>query len=328
MEKGGCWIFLSHSSKDIKKVRHIRNEFERHGQNPLAFHLKCLSTDTEEGRRELDTLIKREIDAREWFVFCESDAADSSPYVKMEKDYILRSGKKKVWRIDMSLSEGELADAVSKICKSIKVFISYQARHRQYAGMLSRELVKRDYDVWTTDNLTAGADFFTDISAAIKDAADGGFFVALVTEGYMESISGRYELPCAIENGSKIIALVLDNSPLPEVLKSHHHYYIPHIPTEGDMLLIADLIEADLKRVIKGPISLQADAWNAMARIQEKLNYEGRYHSKEAVCVGNTGAVGDYCEVYNFPCCGKTVIVGDGPVSRYRCDGCCKPEKA
>lgn len=72
MLRGGCWIFLSHSSYDIEKVRIVRNEFERLGHNPLAFQLKCLSTDTEEGRYELDSLIKREIDARGWFVFCES----------------------------------------------------------------------------------------------------------------------------------------------------------------------------------------------------------------------------------------------------------------
>lgn len=42
--------------------------------------------------------------------------------------------------------------------------------------------------------------------------------------------------------------------------------------------------------------------------------------------IGNTGAADDYCEIYRFPCCGKTVIVGDGPVSRHRCDGCCREE--
>ncbi len=59
MLRGGCWIFLSHSSHDIEKVHLVRNEFERLGHNPLAFHLKCLSTDTEEGQHELDSLITR-----------------------------------------------------------------------------------------------------------------------------------------------------------------------------------------------------------------------------------------------------------------------------
>lgn len=77
MREGGCWIFLSHSSKDIDKVRLIRNEFEKMEHNPLAFHLRCLSADTEEGRKELDSLIKREIDAREWFVFARAQRLQS-----------------------------------------------------------------------------------------------------------------------------------------------------------------------------------------------------------------------------------------------------------
>ena len=35
----------------------------------------------------------------------------------------------------------------------------------------------------------------------------------------------------------------------------------------------------------------------------------------------------DYIEVYEFPCCGLKVAVGDGPVSRFRADGCCCKKK-
>lgn len=51
MLNGERWIFLTHHSQDIKKARLIRNEFERLGHNPLAFHLKCLNSDTEEGKK-------------------------------------------------------------------------------------------------------------------------------------------------------------------------------------------------------------------------------------------------------------------------------------
>ena len=78
MRNEGCWIFISHSSKDIEKIRMIRNEFEKYGQNPLAFHLKCLKTDTNENKNELLDLIKREIESREWFVFCESESSLNS----------------------------------------------------------------------------------------------------------------------------------------------------------------------------------------------------------------------------------------------------------
>ena len=75
----GAWIFVSHSSKDWDKVRQIRNFLEENGHNPLLFHLKCLSNET-----EINDLLKREIDARNWFVLCDSEHARTSPYVSTE----------------------------------------------------------------------------------------------------------------------------------------------------------------------------------------------------------------------------------------------------
>lgn len=33
-EAQGAWIFVSHSHRDLEKVRRIRNELERRGHNP------------------------------------------------------------------------------------------------------------------------------------------------------------------------------------------------------------------------------------------------------------------------------------------------------
>ena len=327
MKKGGCWIFLSHSSQDIEKVRVIRNEFEKCGQNPLAFHLRCLTTDTKEGRDELDMLIKREIDAREWFIFCESPNAEASPYVKMEKSYILSSGKKKVWSISMNSTIEQIRARVEEICKEIKVFISYTRYSKDSADILANLLEERDYNVWSDDDIKTGTLWSEEITSAIKEVASSGFFVAFITEDYVNSNLCMDELEFAIESGAKIIALVFGDCKMPPALRKHHHYFIPHMPTREDMTLIVDLIEAELKRRIVGPISYQADAWNKLAEIQVKMNYDKRYHSMEAVCVHSMGASDDYCEIYEFPCCGRHVIVGDGPVSRFRSDGCCKDEK-
>ena len=128
MKKGGCWIFLSHSSQDIEKVRFVRNEFERHQHNPLAFHLRCLNDDTPEAKAELIRLIEREIDSREWFVYCESPDAAKSKYVADERSYIKTQGKQYVWSINMSLSEDQISARVKEICTYIKVFISFAQR--------------------------------------------------------------------------------------------------------------------------------------------------------------------------------------------------------
>ena len=43
----GAWIFVSHSTRDWDKVRHIRNSLEKRGHKPLLFFLKCLRDEPE-----------------------------------------------------------------------------------------------------------------------------------------------------------------------------------------------------------------------------------------------------------------------------------------
>lgn len=106
MEHGGCYIFLSHASANINIVRRIRNEFESLGQNPIAFHLRCLDENYKGRDEELWNLIYREIDAREWFVYCQSPEAKESDNVQKEYAYIKQAGKDKIWLGGRALAAG------------------------------------------------------------------------------------------------------------------------------------------------------------------------------------------------------------------------------
>ena len=44
-ESAGAWTVVSHSHRDLEKVRQICNEFERRRHNPLVFLVKCLEDD-------------------------------------------------------------------------------------------------------------------------------------------------------------------------------------------------------------------------------------------------------------------------------------------
>lgn len=84
-------IFLSHSSKDIDKVRKIRDILESLEYEPLLFHMKCLDDDNE----TLEDFIKREIDARNIFVYYKSKNSESSIWVQKELSYIKESSNKR-----------------------------------------------------------------------------------------------------------------------------------------------------------------------------------------------------------------------------------------
>ncbi len=77
MGKNIIYVFVSHSHKDLHAVRLIRNYLEQKGAEPILFFLKSLSDND-----EITGLIKREIDARIWFIYCKSENAEQSEWLK------------------------------------------------------------------------------------------------------------------------------------------------------------------------------------------------------------------------------------------------------
>jgi hypothetical protein len=96
----GAWIFLSHSTKDWDEVRRVRNLLEEKGHRPLVFFLKCLTEHS-----ELDDLIRREIDARSWFLLCDSESARQSSWVQAEVAYIKEMQGKYYEEIDLGRAD-------------------------------------------------------------------------------------------------------------------------------------------------------------------------------------------------------------------------------
>ena len=95
-EKAGGSVFISHCHKDLPSVRMIRNRMEEEGFEPICFYLKCLTDES-----EIDSLIKREIDARDLFVFADSENSRKSSWVRRERAYIESSPNRKSYVVDL-----------------------------------------------------------------------------------------------------------------------------------------------------------------------------------------------------------------------------------
>ena len=187
---------------------------------------------------------------------------------------------------------------------------------------LVNALSEKDFDVWTDGDMTTGMPWMDQINNAINEAAQYGFILALITDNYLNSSNCRAETLATIDKHAVVIPLVFGDTNIPDELANYQYYRIPSVPSDDDIYLIVELIEAALQRRIKGPI-VQSYALNKLKEVNEKLNYERRYHAQEAELISTSGSNDDYIEVYEFPCCGLKVAVGDGPVSKFRADGCC-----
>ena len=245
----GSWIFISHSSADIEKIRIIRNEFEKYGQNPLAFHLKCLNDNTKENKEELFELIKREIAARDWFIYCESESAQKSSYVQMERNYVKECNKQFIWMINLDQDIEAIKNQVRKICSSIQVFIVYAQKNENIANPLKYELRKNDFPTWDSNDFH----FFDGMDEAIKSIARKGFVLFICTK---DSVNNNFiiaELEQAKANDATIITFVFDvtiPSSILSLLQSDRKlnykqiYEIPSVPQSEDFYLLVDLIKS------------------------------------------------------------------------------------
>lgn len=203
-EDDGGYLFISHSHKDIEKVRQIRNNLEENGFEPLCFFLKCLSDDD-----EIEDLIKREIDAREWFLYADSPNARKSIWVQKEREYIELTGNKKTISVD--LEKNDSMDVISKILvKELTVNIIYSYKDHVFVDFLSKKLKEKELRVTLDTDLSTDNKFKDVDTQNIKKAAQAGVNFIILSNESIHSKAVLNETSIAYENGSNFIPIWLD----------------------------------------------------------------------------------------------------------------------
>lgn len=238
--KGG-YIFLSHSHDDIDIIRKIRNTLEQERFEPLCFYLKCLSDDS-----EIEDLIKREIDAREWFIFANSENSRKSKWVTLEREYITRTNSKKIITIDLD-DQKDITDVINGILHNLRIFISYGYKDIQIAKRIADKLKEKDYLVFIApESIPVGSNYREIIPAAINEASQEGCVLALLSAASINSALVTKEIEYAICKGGNVIPVFLGDFELPIVLQFYlsriQAYRLSENPTDEEIDRMIDAI--------------------------------------------------------------------------------------
>ncbi|MBV8862986.1 MAG: toll/interleukin-1 receptor domain-containing protein [Mycobacterium sp.] len=190
----GSLIFLSHSHNDINEVRRVRDALEAKGHNPLLFFLKCLDDNS-----ELDDLIRREIEARNFFLLCDSPNAQSSRWVQHEVE-LIKSMNGKVYRsIDLGGPWQPQLDIIDDLSRQATVFMCYAHRDRTIADQMVRKLRALDYRVLNFRDITPGTSWTEELHQLIDTALANGSVVLLMSPEAMTSKGVHQEALYAAE---------------------------------------------------------------------------------------------------------------------------------
>ena len=242
----GGYVFLSHSHSDIEKVREIRNALEEKGFEPLCFYLKCLNDDS-----EIEDLIKREIDAREWFVFANSENSRKSKWVTMEREYIKGAKNKKILSVDLDGDE-PVRSIVDKISHNLRVFLSSTAYDRAIASRFRKKLEEKDFLVFYEDNMNFSFDDDVKgiVSSAICEASQEGCVLVLVTESSVKSPHVLNEIEQAICLNGNVVPVIFGDVTLSLSMKllisKSQWYHLPKNPTDEEISSVIDKIGAKI----------------------------------------------------------------------------------
>ena len=184
----GAWIFLSHSNKDFIQVGRLRNELETQGHRPLMFFLKCLNDDS-----EIDDLIKREINARTWFIFCKSQNSKVSKWVRSEIAHVKSLRGKVYEEVDLDMPIATQVQAAKPLLRRASVFISYAIADRRIAQQLTNTLRAADFGVFTDLDLEPSTRWETEINSRLQEAVERGYVLIVITPDFIKSPFGGRE---------------------------------------------------------------------------------------------------------------------------------------
>ena len=200
------YVFISHSHSDIEKVRGIRNRLEKEGFEPLCFYLKCLNDDS-----EIEELIKREIDAREWFVFVDSENSRNSRWVQLEREYINSTNSKKVINLELD-DKKSFARTINKILHHLRVCVVSSGVDRELSSRLQIALEKKDYLVFGSRNFKGQKNFWSTTKKEVAKAAKEGCVIALLSEQSMMSVYFKHQIRIALNKRGNVIPVLIGDA--------------------------------------------------------------------------------------------------------------------
>jgi hypothetical protein len=210
-----AWIFVSHTNKDLEKVREVRNHLESVGAEPILFFLKCLSD-----HDEIDDLIKREIEARYFFLLCDSREARKSMWVKDEIAHVQSLTGRIIEVINLDADWRSQLSRITDLVASASAFICCSLKDQKDAEKIERILTLHDFSTFDPiSDISAGENFSRAIEEALELALRYGFFLHLLSIHSLSSEWCMKEAEIAVQRAieGRYIPICIDS---PEILMS------------------------------------------------------------------------------------------------------------
>lgn len=202
-----AWIFVSHASDDLPRVRKVRNYLESKGASPLLFHLKALA---EPG--QFWPIIEREIAARNFFLYCESTIAEDRKWVRREREAVEAVSRERSIRIgSIRVDEPELnLEKLDVFLAKTRVFPSFSHWDRQAVKPFILAMEQAGFQVFRELRMPVGANWQAVLQQELEAAGRDGWVVAFLSQSSIQSHFVNYEIGAGLALGAKFIPVAIE----------------------------------------------------------------------------------------------------------------------
>jgi len=227
-----AWIFISHASDDLLRVREIRNYLESKGASPLLFHLKALAEP-----EEFWPIIEREIAARNFFLYCQSAVADQREWVRRERAAVEGAGRKRPIRVDSIRVDGGDLDftKLDAFLAKTRVFPSYTGEDREAVRPFLLAMEQAGFQVFRDENVPTGASWMDVIEQELEAAARDGWIVVFLSsiQSAVAALESSYR-----QLGAKFIPVLIQKFKPPANLEQFQFFDATVDPTTAPDRLV------------------------------------------------------------------------------------------
>ncbi len=208
------WVFISHSSKDFKYVRTVRDYLEDSGFSTLMIYLKSLDNKSKETL--MKQILKDEIDSRNIFVLCDSVNAKASTWVDWEINYVESLSNKIVTKIDIDNLKYRKCTELSKLdnlMNSATIYSIYSREDRSKVDRILDKLNLIGFRIFEdTVNMKLGGDNVSSkLNSSINAVVDKGVILIFLSKKAMDSKWFWEEKQIVLNERAFVVPIILDD---------------------------------------------------------------------------------------------------------------------
>jgi hypothetical protein len=159
-------------------------------------------------------LIEQEIAARNFFLYCESAAAERSEWVRRERATVADVARKKPVRIGHVNVEGEelARAALDDFLAKTRIFPSYSSRDRETVAPFLLALSQAGFQISSAADFAPGERWQQRLNLEIQQAARNGWVLAFVSRNSIDSLWANADVRMAGNLNARIIPVQLDST--------------------------------------------------------------------------------------------------------------------